>query len=82
MGGQDDFDDDAALAKYRAQRLKEMKVAAARERFGEVVEITCVGWLFVVGCFGEPARPTSRLTIRPFFSFLHRIAARPTGCAR
>lgn len=44
---QDDFDDDAALAKYREQRLRELKEKAVRERFGDVVEIRWVG-----ACFG------------------------------
>lgn len=36
---QDDFDDDAALARYREQRLQELREKAVKERFGEVLEI-------------------------------------------
>jgi len=41
----DDDDDDRVLQSYRERRLRELKEKAARERFGEVVEINKAEWV-------------------------------------
>lgn len=41
----DEFADSKALDEYRQQRMKEMKMAAVRNRFGEVVSIVKDDWV-------------------------------------
>lgn len=40
-----DFDDDTALNRYREQRLRELREQAAKERFGDVMEICKADWV-------------------------------------
>ena len=41
----DEFSDSRALEKYRAERLNQMKQAAVRNRFGEVLNIVKDDWI-------------------------------------
>ena len=42
---EDDYDDDKMLQKYRLERIKEMKIEQARNRFGDVVLIDKKDWV-------------------------------------
>lgn len=42
---EEELDDDSAIAKYREQRIREMKRAAAIERFGEVRNVERSDWM-------------------------------------
>lgn len=41
----DAFDDDRALARYREQRMKELREKVVKERFGDVQEICKADWV-------------------------------------